>query len=271
MKRVPAQSIPGRPSPTPNWFGREAIRIGALLILTGLLANSDLGAQNGDSIISTNEVQQSEDSTGLDDTSAADDLSTNAVPETNAPATPGPDGRTRRIQRQRRPRTSNGSPSSGPAGTNNIRSPLDYSAFRVVADRNIFDPNRAPRSTRAPAPQRTIDSFSLVGTMSYEKGDFAFFDGSSSDYKKVLKTNDVIAGYKIVTISPELVTVAAGTNQLGLKVGTQMRRGEDGRWERAASPAAYTANSSPSSSTESPSNAADSDIIKKMMQRREKE
>ena len=27
----------------------------------------------------------------------------------------------------------------------------------------------------------------LVGTMTYEKGTFAFFDGSSSEYRKALK------------------------------------------------------------------------------------
>ena len=105
--------------------------------------------------------------------------------------------------------------------------------------------------------------------MSYEKGDFAFFDGSSSDFKKVLKTNDVIAGFKIVAITPELVAISSGTNRLELKIGAQMRRGEDGRWDRGSSPVSYTASSS--STASAPASGAETDIIKKMMQRREKE
>jgi hypothetical protein len=50
-----------------------------------------------------------------------------------------------------------------------------------------------------------------------------------------------------------------------------MRRGEDGRWERGTNPVAYTASSSSSNSSESPSSTAETDTIKKMMQRREKE
>jgi len=33
--------------------------------------------------------------------------------------------------------------------------------------------------------------------MSYEKGPFAFFEGSSSEFQKVLKQDDTIAGFKI--------------------------------------------------------------------------
>jgi hypothetical protein len=199
--------------------------------------------------------------------------STNSIAETNAPAVAGPDGRTRRLRR-RRPRSSTDSGSnqvSRGSGTNGTPARLDYSAFRLVAERNIFDPNRSPRSSRAPTQPKTVDSFSLVGTMSYEKGDFAFFDGSSSDYKKVLKTNDVIAGYKLLVISPELVKIESGTNQLELRVGAQMRRREDGSWERAAGSAAYAASSTSSNQSETSATGAESDVIKKMMQRREKE
>ena len=47
-----------------------------------------------------------------------------------------------------------------------------------------------------------IDFFVLVGTMSYEKGFFAFFDGSHSDYKRVLKREETIAGFKVAAIGP---------------------------------------------------------------------
>ena len=70
----------------------------------------------------------------------------------------------------------------------------------------------------------------LVGTMTYEKGTFAFFDGTSSDYKKALKLTDTIAGYKVTTIAPNGVKLASGTNEVELSVGAQLRREEDGPW-----------------------------------------
>jgi len=260
------------------WLFRSATtRLLAALLVAALLDKADLCAQTADSQVSTNEVQQSDETAadGAADALASEDMtSTNSIVETNTPAVAGPDGRTRRLRR-RRPRSSTDSGSnlvSRGSGTNGTPASLDYSAFRLVAERKIFDPNRSPRSFRAPTQPKTVDSFSLVGTMSYEKGDFAFFDGSSSDYKKVLKTNDVIAGYKILVISPELVKIESVTNQLELRVGAQMRRREDGSWERAAGGAAYAA-SSTSSNNQSDTSAtgAESDVIKKMMQRREKE
>jgi len=172
------------------------------------------------------------------------------------------------------------------AGTSADPAGLDYSAFRIIADRNIFDPNRYPRrpgETRARTAPRTTDSLTLVGTMSYERGEFAFFDGSSSDYRKALKLTDVIAGYKVCNITPGAVQLAAGTNVLELPVGMQLRREEDGPWQlagRSGSPAAAPASTSTNAAaatTASGTNAAsgsaeaESDIIKRLMQRREQE
>ena len=59
--------------------------------------------------------------------------------------------------------------------------------------------------------------------MSYEKGEFAFFEGTSSDYKKAVKTNDTI-GYKVESITPDSVKLAQNTNVLQLAVGAQLHR-----------------------------------------------
>ncbi len=171
-----------------------------------------------------------------------------------------------------------------PEGTNAGPARLDYAAFRIIVDRNIFDPNRTPhrvgeRTVRQ--PPKVLDSLTLVGTMSYENGTFAFFDGSSSDYKKALKLSDVIAGYRVTNIAPNGVTLTAGTNALNLGVGMQLRREEDGSWllsgqagSYAATPAATSTNAAAATATtgsDTASGAAESDIIKKLMQRRAQE
>jgi hypothetical protein len=131
-------------------------------------------------------------------------------------------------------------------------------------------------------PARSFDALTLVGTMSYEKGTFAFFDGTSSEYKKALKLTDAIAGYKVANIAPNSVKLASGTNELELRVGAQLRREEDGPWLLAsqstpytATPASTSTNAAATTTTTTGSDAAtggaESDIIKKLMEKREKE
>ncbi len=129
----------------------------------------------------------------------------------------------------------------------------EYSTFKIVNDRNIFNPHRHARSNgaRETRPVNKLESFSLVGTMSYEKGTFAFFDGSKADYRKVAKPADVIAGYTVLDIAPDSVKLASATNQVQLPVGKQMRREEDGDWELAAAESATGSRASARSSRRS--------------------
>ena len=166
-------------------------------------------------------------------------------------------------------------------GTNNGPVSLDYATFQLIVDRNIFDPNRFPRgpgTVRPASKPRSFDSLTLVGTMSYEKGTFAFFDGTSSDYKKALKLADSIAGYKVTNIAPNGVKLATGTNELELSVGAQLRREEDGPWQLssqaasyAATPALTSTNGAAATGSDTASGGAESDILKRLMLKREKE
>src|SRR5271167_1737375 len=70
----------------------------------------------------------------------------------------------------------------------NRASEADFSSFQVISERNIFNPNRTARHRGGNRPQPVADAFALVGTMSYAKGAFAFFDGTSSDYRKAVPT-----------------------------------------------------------------------------------
>jgi hypothetical protein len=237
-----------------------------------------LPAQDASSIVQTNEVIQTDASDSNDDLGATDELgSTNQVGESNAlgkASAPGPDARTRRLQRLKRNRP-NSSPANGTElsrGTNGF-GPLDYAAFRLITERNIFDPNRQPHKGGERPPSKAQDSFSLVGTMSYDKGDFAFFDGNSSDYKKVLKPDETIAGYKVVSISADSVKLERESKDLELPVGSQLRRQDDGTWVQSAHTDTYAASSSSSGSsqTDAAPGGGDNDVLKRLMQRREKE
>lgn len=113
---------------------------------------------------------------------------------------------------------------------------LTYDSFRMVSDKNIFNPNRYARSSGRPTqrpssqPASRVESFSLVGIMAYEKGTFAFFDGTKSEYKNALQTGGVLGEYKVTQVSPDVVQLMHGTNTFDLKVGMQMRREDEGDW-----------------------------------------
>ena len=160
-------------------------------------------------------------------------------------------------------------------GTNAPGRP-DYQAFKILTERNIFDPNRSSDSGTRGEPRRTarMEFFALVGTLSYQKGNFAFFDGSGSAYRKALETGDRIAGYKIAEITAERVKLEADGKQVLLNVGMQMKKQDEGEWQlagRAESLAASVPATASNEKTESSSGGEESDVLKKLMQKREQE
>jgi hypothetical protein len=163
----------------------------------------------------------------------------------------------------------------------NRNSQTDYSAFRIIGERNIFNQHRQHREKGQSKSTTTGDRFSLVGTMSYEKGDFAFFDGTSSEYRKILQIDGTIAGHKVTQITPLSVKLKIDMQEVEMKVGSQMRRDDEGAWQPSAvgelppvpfTPAAGIAtNPAESGPSNSDSNGEANDVLKKLMQKREQE
>jgi len=167
--------------------------------------------------------------------------------------------------------------------TNNASSAssrTDYVSFRIVSERNIFDPRRSGRSSGRPIarvePERRVRMarFALLGTMSYEKGRYAFFDGSGSDFRKVAKPDDLIAGFKITEVAPTCVKLEMTNGQiLELYVGMQMKKREDEDWQLAgkADAAEGASRSTISSGSASASGPESEDVLKRLQQRREQD
>jgi hypothetical protein len=140
-----------------------------------------------------------------------------------------------------------------------------YSDFRIISERNIFNPQRSARTSGQSERRETrrsstpTDYVALVGTMSYEKGWHAFFEGSRSDFRKVLRPGDSIAGHRLAAIGLKEVVLTSGTNEFVLPVGKQLRRETEGEWRVADAPerpiTSYAASSSSSSSSYSRSSS----------------
>ncbi len=185
-----------------------------------------------------------------------------------------------------------GGPGAPAQSSNNIPGATDYAGFsRFVTERNVFDPNRQPHysstrirprtTTRTHSP--STPAFTLVGTMIYGKGLFAFFNGNNADLKKVLPVSEKIADYTVTQITPGRVTLESADKKqkLDLKVGDVVRQ-EGGKWELSGSGELPAGTSSPapettgSSGSESPAAAPSSalgqnDILKRLMELRKKE
>jgi hypothetical protein len=111
-----------------------------------------------------------------------------------------------------------------------------WAAFRMIAQRNIFDPNRSgpsvPARPREVAPPARVETFALVGTMVYEKGRFAFFDGSSSEYRRAAHKGETIAGFTVEEITPQGVKLVNGDKVLNLALREEVRREDEGEWKK---------------------------------------
>ncbi|MHB8520835.1 MAG: hypothetical protein ACYDH9_08750 [Limisphaerales bacterium] len=153
-------------------------------------------------------------------------------------------------------------------------------AFKLITQRNIFDPNRragqssASGSTRIdPAVLAKAEGFSLYGVGIDGDVPTAFFDGTESKYHRMLQASNTIADYQIVKIAFDHVELQAGTNQLKLPIGMQMKKVPGGDWQLIAGSVTSASDAKSESSSNGPSStdsAADA-ILKRLMQQREQE
>ena len=174
---------------------------------------------------------------------------------------------------------------------------LDESAFRIVSERNIFNANRSGGQVRLSSRRAPrVESFTLVGTLAYEKGAFAFFEGSSAELTKVLKPDGVIAGHKLVDILADGVRLEADGRITDLAVGAAMRREDEGEWRRGDAVASSSGGSSrrdddddssrsrrredrdrgsgsasPAAGSSTGSGAEDAEVLRRLMERRERD
>jgi hypothetical protein len=187
-------------------------------------------------------------------------------------------GLTATAQPTNRPTPTNAPPHVEPAPP-----PLvDEASFRIIAERNVFNASRSGGSVRlASRRPASVESFTLVGTMAYAKGAFAFFEGSSSEFTKVVKAAGIIAGHKLSDIFAGSVKLEADGKSVDLPIGSQMRREDAGVWLVVAGVNGGGSASGRSTTTE-PSGeapaaaapattAAQSEILKRLMERRAKE
>lgn len=155
----------------------------------------------------------------------------------------------------------------------------NFDAFRIVGDRNIFNPNRTGRSTRVQVEEAPrMDTISLVGTLQSATGVYAFFDSTDTSFRKALHEGGAIAQYTVKRISADGVELERDGKVTSLRIGQQLRRPKDGDWTivgadiAQASRAAERAASAASEAGAPPAIPSDaSDTLRRLMEQRQKQ
>jgi hypothetical protein len=171
-------------------------------------------------------------------------------------------------------------PAATPRDDSAIAPSAPFETFRLVGDRNIFDPNRTGRRNRSEEPAPRVDTISLVGTMNYEKGLFAFFDGSEAAYRKALRVGESVAQFKVTKIAANGVDLERDGKTIPMQLAQQLRRPDGADWtmvgadvalsEAAAAAAKTTAGKiDPSAPVVIP--AGVDEVARRMMERRNKD
>ena len=160
-----------------------------------------------------------------------------------------------------------------PAAAATAAMPLtDFNAFRLVTERNIFNPNRIGRtreSNEAPPPR--VETIAFVGTMETDRGLRAFFDSTDAAFKKTLREGESIADFTVRRILPDSVELTRGDQTTPLRMTQQLRRAEGGEWTVTARDPVRTESTKAAESTAPlpiPSNA--SEVLRRLMEQRQK-
>jgi hypothetical protein len=155
-----------------------------------------------------------------------------------------------------------------------------FESFRIVGELNIFNPYRTGRTRRGEAAVPQGDIISLVGTLQDRGRSLAFFDGTDNAWRKTLPAGEKVGDFTIKQVLANTVDVERNGKTTTVRVGQQLRRPVGGDWglvgaetiyaEAQAARAAVSAAAKPDPSAPGAIPADASDVVRRMMEQRNK-
>ena len=150
---------------------------------------------------------------------------------------------------------------------------------RAIAERNIFNPSRVPRSSAAPSspsapPSPVAEVITLVGVLDDGRRRLALFDGTSATLRQALKVGGDVAGLTLTAVDLKQAPLAVDGQPLVLRIGASLAREPGGPWRIApeALAATSTIDPAPSSSAAPASPSSEpSDALRRPKERRRKQ
>jgi hypothetical protein len=161
---------------------------------------------------------------------------------------------------------------AAPPAASSITPQGSFDAFRLIGDRNIFNPNRYSRTVRPAAPAEPAgDTIAFVGTMDYDKGLFAFFDSPDARYRKVLPEGGAVGDFAVKHIAATSVDLTRDGKVITLQITQQLHRPDGGDWSVTSPSPASAAASAATDSGAPPIPAGASYILKRLMEQRQQQ
>jgi len=153
----------------------------------------------------------------------------------------------------------------------------EFSDFRIILERNIFDPDRRAKpafSNASPQPTPVpTEEIRLVGTVINKGEAIAFFKGSDSSFNGQWKQGDTIAGLRIKEIGTRGLILENQRQKIEMKVGAGITTSNREKWTLTTKPAItdYHKKDKTDIKQEQKTDNNASDILKKLMERRKQE
>lgn len=151
-----------------------------------------------------------------------------------------------------------------------------FEEFRIIRERNIFDPlRREPqKEVRTPPRDETTppEQIRLLGVFLNGREAAIFFEGSQSSYNGEWKRGDIIAGFRIGEVQTNGVVLENKGQKIDLSVGSGMTKNDMDEWKIGVSQS-YSAKAPEREKTTSSDtkNEGENDILKKLMEKRRQE
>jgi hypothetical protein len=170
---------------------------------------------------------------------------------------------------------------AAPAQETNGVEKLDFDSFKIISQKNIFDPTRSARRANQgrPPPPKLVERVGLTGTF-VDSGERVTFLSGNGVPDKPLKVGDTVKDLKIVQITEDGVRLNDPTNTFVLDFENRrsLRRVENGPWQGSSdqsdpAPVASTNSddsSKPAAASTTPASGGDS-IIERLRKKREME
>jgi len=156
------------------------------------------------------------------------------------------------------------------AAQTNVNSVVNLDSFKLIEQRNIFDPSRSgkiPSRYGRTRKATVVDIFGLSGaSVAPSNHSIAIFEGYGIPPVKEFHISDVINGYRLIRIDFDSIRlIAPNAQNLTLRVQNGLRREDKGPWkvtdtfDVAPTPAPVTTDQSSTSPPTSASTATSSD------------
>ena len=150
----------------------------------------------------------------------------------------------------------------------------EFSDFRIILERNIFDSERKSFREAPPAvtelKEETLTAIRLGGVFATDGEYSAYCESSIPDYEGKWKKGDVIAGFTIKEINTKAVRLESEKNNIEWNIGASLVKDRDEGWKASEQFIPVSGTKQDAEKTGADTDAGKS-VLQKLMERRRRQ